>query len=246
MNAMRHALSLLLLLAAPPAFASPACVAPAELVAPGHPLPAAARGIASGRLRVVIGGSASVLGPGTSGTAAPWPQRLEALLRARYPGLAVDLVVQGARGLTAAEIGKLVVAEAAKAPGALVFWQTGTVEAARGLDRDQFVNAVIDGLDRLEATDADVVLVDLQFSRFLRANAQVDAYLDALRVVAAAHGVPLFRRYELMQGWADAEILDLERAPPPKRVAMTDRLNDCLAHALDKLVAAGVAEAVRR
>jgi len=245
MTAVRAVL-LLLALAAPVRAAEPACAPPLELVETSAALPATARAIAAGSLRILVGGSASVLGPGTSGAAAPWPQRLEALLRARHPGLEVALVVKGARGLTAAEIARSLSAEAEKQPPALVLWQTGTVEAARGLDVDQFVASLLDGIETLQAARADVVLVDLQFSRFLRANAQVDAYLDAMRVVAAATGVPLFRRYEIMQGWAESEALDLERAKSGERVAATDRLNDCLARAAERLVAAGVAEAKRR
>jgi len=237
---------LLLLVLAAPVRAAETCVPPPELVETTSALPATAQAIAAGRLRILVGGSASVLGPGTSGAAAPWPQRLEALLRARHPGLEIALVVKGARGLTASEIARTLNTEAAKDPPALVLWQTGTVEAARGLDVDQFVASLLEGIEMLQATHADVVLVDLQFSRFLRANAQVDAYLDAMRVVAAANGVPLFRRYEIMQGWAESDALDLERAKSGDRVAATDRLNDCLARAADRLLAAGVAEAKRR
>ena len=57
------------------------------------------------------------------------------------------------------------------------------------------------------------MLIDPQFSRFLRANANVDAYLDALRLVAAAHQVPLLRRWDLMRYWAETEQVDVERAP---------------------------------
>ena len=85
--------------------------------------------------------------------------------------------------------------------------------------------------DTLKAAGADAVLIDPQFSRFLRANANVDPYLDALRLVAAAHQVPLLRRWDLMRYWVETEQVDVERAPKPDRVAATDRLNDCLAQA---------------
>ncbi len=65
--------------------ATAACGAPPELLEPGAPLPATARAVAAGDLRILVAGSASVLGPGTSGPAAAWPARLEALLAARSP-----------------------------------------------------------------------------------------------------------------------------------------------------------------
>ena len=52
------------------------------------------------------------------------------------------------------------------------------------------------------------------------------------RIAAAAHNAPLVRRYDLTHAWAEAEKVDLERAPRSKRVAATDRLNDCLAQAV--------------
>ena len=222
-----------------------ACGAPPELLEPGAPLPAAARAVSAGNLRVLVVGSASVLGPGTSGPAAAWPARLEMLLAARYPGLKVKTVVRGAPGLSAADSAALIRDEldrGAPAPQ-LVLWQTGAVEAARNLDLDDLAAALDAGLGRVEAAGADAVLIDPQFSRFLRANANVEPYREAMRLAAAAHNAPLVRRYELMHAWAEADKVDLERAPRSARVAAADRLNDCLAQAIAALLAAGVEEA---
>src|SRR4051794_13130288 len=68
-----------------------ACGAPAELMESTAPLPTTAQALAAGRLRILAAGSASVLGPGTSGPAAAWPARLEALLAARHPGLRLEV-----------------------------------------------------------------------------------------------------------------------------------------------------------
>jgi hypothetical protein len=248
MSALRAFLFVLLTaLAAAPAAATPAegpaCGAPAELLDGGVALPATARALEAGRLRIVVGGSASVFGPGTSGPTAAWPARLEALLAKRHPGLAIEMVVRGGRGLTAAESGALIAAELALAPAQLVLWQTGTVEAVRGLEPEVLTEALTAGLERMAGAGLDAVLIDPQFSRFLRANANVEPYLDAIRLVAAAHGVPVLRRYELMRFWAETDRVDLERAPRGTRTAVADRLNACLAEALAALIAHGVAEA---
>ncbi|GGC30722.1 hypothetical protein GCM10011504_06170 [Siccirubricoccus deserti] len=221
----------------------PACGAPMELLDPGAPLPTVARAVTAGALRILVVGSASVLGPGTSGQAAGWPARLQALILARRPGLKLELRVRGARGATATDTAGMLREELARKPADLVLWQTGTVEAARGLEVDEMVEALHGGLDQLKAAGAGAVLIDPQFSRFLRANANVDAYREALRLVAAAHGVPLFRRYEVMRHWAETDTIDLERAPRNARTAVTDRLNDCLAQAIAMLLRAAVAEA---
>jgi len=220
-----------------------ACGAPAELLEAGAPLPTVARAVDARELRVVVVGSASVLGPGTSGPAAAWPARVEALLAERYPGLKVETVVRGAPGLTAADSVAMIREELRRSPAHLVLWQTGSVEAARNLELDELVSALDTGLARIHTAGADVVLIDPQFSRVLRANANVEPYREAMRLAAAAHNAPLVRRYDLMHAWAEAEKVDLERAPRSAKVAVADRLNDCLARAIAALLADGVEEA---
>lgn len=257
-------LALLMVTAAPPAGGQPpsappapsapaatdaeACGAPAELLESG-PLPAAAAAIAQGRLRVLAVGPASVLGPGTSGPAAAWPARLEALLATRLPpGTRVEVAARGGRGLTAADAAATIAAESAHpARPDLVLWLAGTVEAVRGLEVDEMVERLTEGLERLRADGGgDAVLVDPQFSRFLRANADVGPYREGLRAAAAAQGAPVFNRYDLMHHWAETETVDVERAPRAGRTAATDRLNDCLARALAAFILDGVAAARRR
>jgi acyl-CoA thioesterase I len=219
------------------------CTAPAELLEAGAPLPAMVRAIGAGRLRILVIGGVSVLGPGTSGPEAAWPARLQALLAARRPGVDFDVVVRGRRGINTAEAGALLAEEMARAPAQLVLWATGTISAVRGLEVDEMVEALNTRLEELKAAGADAVLIDPQFSRFLRANANVEPYLEALRLVAATHQVPLFRRWDLMRYWVETEQVDVERAPKPERVAATDRLNECLAQAMAALLRDGAAEA---
>ncbi|MDB5373334.1 MAG: hypothetical protein JWP04_1976 [Belnapia sp.] len=245
MIVVRRILLLLGVVLAPAAVlgANLSCESPPELLQASAALPATAKAASAGRLRILVVGGASVLGPGTSGPAAAWPARLEALIRARSPALKLEVVTRGARGLTTAETGAIIAGEMASNRPDLVLWQTGTVEAVRGLDVDEMVEALNAGLGRIITAGTDAVLIDHQFSRFLRANANVETYLDALRLVAAVHGVPVLRRWDLMRHWADTDQLDMERAERNDRLTVTDRLNDCLARAMQALLRDGVAEA---
>jgi hypothetical protein len=220
------------------------CGAPAELQeTDGIALPATARAVQEGRLRILVIGSASVFGPGTSGPQAAWPARMEAILARRFPGLAVEVVVRGGRGLMAQETATLLAAELPALRPHLVLWQSGTVEAVRAIEPDRMRDALNEGVARTLAAGADLVLLDQQFSRFLRANTNIDVYRDAIRLVATAHGVPVLRRYELMRFWAETDRVDLERAPREMRVVVADRLNACLGGAVAALVLDGIAEA---
>ncbi len=231
---------LALLPALPAAAQAPACPLPAEMQEDVPAMSATAQAMRAGVLRILVVGSASVLGAGTSGPEAAWPQRLRQLLQARLPSLTLELEARGGQGLTAADSLAIATAELARQPAALVVWQTGTVEAVRGLPVDEMVDVLNRGLDQLRGRHVDALLVDQQFSRFLRANADVEAYRDAMRVVAAAHGVPLLRRYELMRLWAEQHRLDPERASRAERVRAVDKLHDCVAQALLRLILAGV------
>lgn len=224
----------------------PACGAPADLLRAGRPLGGAASGIATGRLRILAVGSASVLGPGASDAAAAWPRRLEALLRERLPDVQVEVEVRGGRGLTTSDQWALLAEVLRRGPRPdLVIWQAGATEAARGLPVESLTEALLPGLDRLRTLGVDTVVMDLQFSRFLRAHADVTAYREALAIAAAGAEAALFPRYELMQAWADADRVDVERAPRDRRVAAVDALNDCIARALAEFVLDGVREARR-
>jgi hypothetical protein len=241
--AARFVLLLALLLLPALAAASP-CGAPDDLIEP-VPLPATAAAVANRVLPVLVVGSASVAGPGGSGADSAYPAQLEALLARRFPGTRVEVVAQGGRGMLAADHLALIRSALGQRRRALVLWQAGTVEAVRGADIGEMTAALQQGAERVREAGGDLILLDPQWSRFLRANADVEAYRDALRAAAAATGAGLFSRYELMGAWAEAGTVDVERAPRELKVVEVDKLNRCLAQSLAEMVAQGVAEARR-
>jgi hypothetical protein len=220
----------------------PACGAPPEWL-DAQPLSALSRAAGRGQpIRVLVVGSASVTGPGGSGAEAAWPSRLAALLTMRLAPIEVTIEVEGGRGMVAADHLRLLRKSLPRFRPQLVVWQVGTIEAARGLPRDELGDALLLGIAEARAVGAEVVLMDPQFSRFLRTNADVETYRDMMRLAAAAGGAQLFSRWEIMHAWAERERLDVERAPRSRRTAMTDELNDCLARALTEFILDGMAE----
>ena len=91
----------------------------------------------------------------------------------------------------------------------LVIWETGTMEAVRGTDVDEFRETVQAGINELRAARAEVVLMNMQFSRETDAMIQFGPYLIAMRELADANDVPLFRRHGIMRYWAESGLLDL-------------------------------------
>lgn len=232
----------LTLLGGVPLHAEPlGCGAPNESME-AAPLPGTVAALSRGELRVMVVGSASTQSGGTSGPAATWPERLKAVLGARIAPASLRIETFGGRGTTAADHARLIAEATPALRPHLIIWQLGTVEAARGLPAEEMSDTVQEAIARLRATRGertDVVLMDPQFSRFFRANADVEAYRDRLRLAAAASGAQVFSRWALMRHWAETDRLDLERAPRAGRVAVADELHDCLARALAEFILDG-------
>lgn len=229
-----------------PAFAAQApCVASDEFTMPEEPLPHVAAAIAaSGPLNVLALGSASTVGEAAAladGTAPAqsFPYKMAAALQAAQPRVAVQLTVSGGRGMTAEQMLPLL-RQAMKAQRyQLVLWQTGTVEAVRGLAPDDLLAALIEGAELVQRSGANLVLIDMQFSRFLRANADLDPYQAVLQQTATLSGVVVFHRFDLMHDWANEGRIDLERTSRAQRGAMIALLNTCVGEALARFVLNG-------
>ncbi len=222
-----------------------ACVASEEFTTPEEPLARVAAAIAAGGpVNILAVGSATTVGDqlGADRNSAV-PFRMVEALHTALPKVSFALTLRGGRGMTAEDMLPLLEAALAGQHYQLVLWQTGTVEAVRGMRPDEMVAALQAGIDRAREADADVVLIDPQFSRFLRANADLDPYEAALQQVSAMPDVVLFRRFDVMRGWAEDGEIDLERAGRADRTRLMARLNTCLGETLARFVlnGAGVA-----
>ena len=169
-----------------------------------------------------------------------FPLQMAKHLHALLPGLEVLVTVRGGRGLLASEMLDLMRNELVARHYDLVIWQTGTVEAVRNLPPGEFGQTLSDGAQSVLDTGADLVLVDPQYSRFLQTNSNLDPYFQALQQVAAMPGVVLFRRFDLMRGWANDGAIDLERTSRSDREKAVGTLHACLGRHLARLVAASL------
>jgi hypothetical protein len=205
----------------------------AGIVAAAPPLEALSAAIkAGGPVDVLAVGSATTVGQGGNEGGVSFPYHMIEALHAALPKVDFELTVKGGRGMTAQEM--LPVLDAAVAGHAypLVLWQTGTVEAVRGLRPDGLHAALDAGVLHIRARGGDTVLIDPNYSRALRANAEIDPYMQVLRQVAGLPGVVLFPRYDLTRHWVQTGELDVESAPKAARVAAVDALHRCVGEAL--------------
>ena len=192
----------------------------AHTVKSGHPLNI-----------LVIGSRSSTI---NGAEAAAYPARLQAALKEKLPSIAVNVSLDLEAKKTAEEVaGGIVNLIEAKKP-TLVIWQTGTVDAIRSVDPDDFRAALDEGVAALQNAGADVVLMNPQYSPRTETMISVPPYLDNMRLVAQQHDVPLFDRFAIMRQWNDTGDFDLFSAT--HGIDLAKRVHDCIGRALSKFV----------
>jgi hypothetical protein len=209
------------------------CELPAYLLTSESPLPKVESAIVSERrLEILVVGSRSSSIP--SSEASAYPGRLQAMLQEALPKVAVNVSVELQVKKTAEEVaGGLVKLVEVKKP-TLVIWQTGTYDAIRSIDPDDFRAGLDEGVVALQNAGVDVVLMNLQYSPRTETMISAPPYLDNMRVVAQEHNVPLFDRFAIMRHWSDAGDFDLSSTS--HGVDLARRVHDCIGRALSKFV----------
>jgi hypothetical protein len=213
--------------------ASQVCDVPAYLLTSESALPKVADAVKNGHpLDILVVGSRSSTIP--TSEASAFPARLQAILKEKLPSVTVNVSVE----LRAKKTTEEVAAEFAKLmedkKPTLVIWQTGTVDAMRSIDPDDFRGAVDDGVAALQKAGADVILMNLQYSPRTESMISAPPYLDNMRVVAQQHDVPLFDRFAIMRQWNDSGDFDFFSAS--HGVELAKRVHDCLGRALSTFV----------
>ena len=207
------------------------CDVPSALLETESPLPKVEAAVKAGQPLdiLVIGSRSSTIGT-SDNTGIAYPARMQAALKDKLSQLAVNVSVEIQPKKTAEEITSgLVKLMEGKRP-TLVIWQTGTVDAMRSIDPDDFRNAVDEGVVALQKAGADVVLINPQYSPRTETMISVPPYLDNMRAVAQAHDVPMFDRFGIMHQWNDQGDFDLFGAH--HGLDMAKRVHDCLGRAL--------------
>jgi len=216
-----------------PQASPPVCEVPAYLLSTDSLLPRVTEAVKNGQpLTILVVGSRSSTIAASADSA--YPAQLQAALKEKLPSIPISLSVELQPGKTAEETdATLVKLVEAKRPN-LVIWQTGTVDAMRSVDPDDFRGAVGDGVVALQKAGADVILMNLQYSPRTETMISAPPYLDNMRVVAQQHDVPLFDRFAIMRHWSDAG--DFNLFSTFHGTDMAKRVHGCLGRALSKFV----------
>ena len=186
------------------------------------------------KLTILVIGSGSSALPGTEGASKSYPGRLEDLLRKRFPDVAIKVVSVAKPRLTTADMTQGIDKVLMEQKPDLVIWQTGTVDAMRGVDPESFRASLDEGIDHVAENGADLILMNMQYSPRTETMIALGNYADIMRVVSRDREVSLFDRREIMRYWNDNGNFDLNLAT--KDVATAYKVHDCLGRALASLV----------
>jgi hypothetical protein len=175
----------------------------------------------------IIGTGSSTLG-GPEGKA--YPARLEAALKARLPNVAVRVTTHAAARQTAANMWDEIKKILQDQKPTLIVWQTGTVDAMRGIEPDDFGSTLNEAVERIQNAGTDVMLMNMQYSPRTESMIAVGPYAENMRWVSQQRSVPLFDRFGIMRHWSDTGVFDLYT--PTKAFGVAQKVHECIGRAL--------------
>jgi lysophospholipase L1-like esterase len=197
-------------------------------------LPHVASKLARGEPVVIVAfGSSSTQGYGTTSPEYTYPNRLAGQLHRQYPGADITVINRGRGGEDAPEMMKRLQSEVIDIKPDLVIWQVGTNAVLRNLDPAETAKLVEEGVTRIQAAGADLVLVDPQYSpRVTERAASAGLMVKLLGKVAELRHVGIFPRFEVMREWHDSQALPIDSFVIADGLHMNDWGYACFAQLL--------------
>jgi lysophospholipase L1-like esterase len=210
------------------------CLPPKGNVKSFGSLPHVAGKLASGEPVVIIAfGSSSTSGFGTSSPEYSYPNRLAMQLHKQYPGADITVINRGRGGEDAPEMMRRLQSDVIDMKPDLVIWQVGTNAVLRNLDPDETASEVADGIARIQAAGADLVLVDPQYSPKVTEHPEsASKMIKLLGKVARVRHVGVFPRFEVMRQWHEKQSLPIDSFVIADGLHMNDWGYACFAQLL--------------
>jgi acyl-CoA thioesterase I len=232
----------LLLAGAPSNWAQSAeknCAAPDGFLHTDGSLPRTAKALREKKaIKIVVIGGNSTSGKANSRPELAFPWRAADELMRRHPGVPIEVVIHSHSGMIAARKLDIVTGPVVKAKPTLVVWQTGTVDAVKSTDVEQFSIALGEGVDVLLASDADVVLMDPQYSPTTAAMINFLPYRNEVDQVAMTRRAVVFRRHDLMRYWVEQGVFTFGEGSKEAMRDEADRAHGCIGRLLADLIEA--------
>jgi acyl-CoA thioesterase-1 len=228
-----------LFISASSASSAPPCRASSDLISLGTTLPRLAAAVNARKEPVIVAlGSSSTEGVGASDPTRAYPARLAAELRDRH-GVTVTVFNKGVGGEVTADMLRRLEKDVLVHAPALVIWQTGSNTALRHVDPGNHHEAMVEGLEKLNAAGIDVVIMDPQYAPRILASPRHREIIEQLQEEADRAGAGVFHRFGIMRAWHEAGI-GFDETLSPDGVHMNDWSYGCVARLLADALATAI------
>jgi acyl-CoA thioesterase I len=221
----------------------PACRVVANQDRLDYPLARVSRHLESDRsIKIVAIGSSSTAGAGASSPEAAYPSRLEAELTQHFLWQDITVLNRGTNGEEVPDMLARFTTSVIDEKPDLVIWQMGTNSVLRDRPLDPKATLLHQGLARLKAIRADVILVDPQFAPKVIAKPEAEGMVAQIAATAKEQNVDLFHRFAMMRRWYQTDHMPFDAFVSPDGLHMNDWSYGCLA----KWLGAAIVEAATR
>jgi hypothetical protein len=223
----------------------PSCDVPQSFLASENDLARALKEVkAHQRLDISVVGTGSSALPRPDGARFAYPARLEQALQKDRPGVTIKVTAHVEPRATTAEMASGLAKILADDKPSVVIWQAGTADAMNSVEPEDFRTSLDDGVGTIDNGNADVILMNMQYSPHTESMMDVSGYADIMRFVAQQHSALLFDRLGIMRNWNDSGTFDLYTAT--KNYDMARRVHECIGRALaSQIISASHLDAVR-
>jgi lysophospholipase L1-like esterase len=221
----------------------PACRVVASQDRLDFPLARVSRHLESDRsIKIVAIGSSSTAGAGASSPEAAYPTRLEAELTRHFLWQDITVLNRGTNGEEVPDMLARFTTSVIDEKPDLVIWQMGTNSVLRDRPLDPKATLLHQGLARLKAIRADVILVDPQFAPKVIAKPEAEGMVAQIAATAKEQNVDLFHRFAMMRRWYQTDHMPFDAFVSPDGLHMNDWSYGCFA----KWLGAAIVEAATR
>jgi acyl-CoA thioesterase I len=231
------ALAIAAIACTPCAFAGVQCKVPDELMRVDERLPHLNERLrAGGLVKIVAIGGASTTGAAAGSPDLAYPHRLQETLRHWYPSIPITVVNKGVPRQTAQQMLERFPSDVIAEDPVLVIWETGTTDAVRGVEVEEFAAALQSGIDELKTRSIDILLIDMQFSRSTATVIDFERYLNTLHRVGDVNDVYVFPRFEMMRYWSEQNVFNFDGISKDERAGLAASVYECIGKKLAETI----------
>jgi len=187
-------------------------------------------------VKIVVIGGASTTGAAAGSPDLAYPHRLQEIFDRWYPKVPIAVVNKGVPRQTAQQMLERFPSDVIAEDPVLVIWETGTTDAVRGVEIDDFAAALQGGIDELKTRGIDTILIDMQFSRSTATIIDFERYLHTLHQIGEVNELYVFPRFEMMRYWSEENVFNFDGVAKNERASLAASVYECIGRRLAEAI----------